>query len=155
MASRPDLALRNKLNATHGMTKSTTWKSWRAMRERCLTPSHKDYPRYGAVGITVCQAWASSFEQFLSDMGERPEGTSIDRIDGGKGYEPGNCRWATSKQQGNNKKSNVLVCVDGVEKTIAEWSEVCGVERKTLEYRIRTGWDHKKAVTTPSLIKRK
>lgn len=91
-------------NFKHGMRGSLTYSSWRAMLSRCLNKNHKDFQRWGAKGIRVCERWLE-FKNFLEDMGERPGKLfSIDRIDGTKGYFKDNCRWATTKQQCENKR---------------------------------------------------
>jgi hypothetical protein len=154
MGARPDLAARNRARATHRMTKTPTWKSWESMRARCEKPACKDWPRYGGRGIRVCERW-SSFEAFLADMGARPDGASIDRIDVNGHYEPSNCRWATPTAQARNRRTSVLIEFRGEHLTAVEWAERVGLERKTLEYRIRIGWDTERALTTPSTIKRK
>ena len=82
--------------------RSPTYRSWESMRDRCTRPGCHTYKMYGGRGITVCERW-NVFLNFLEDMGERPKGTTLDRIDGTKGYEPGNCRWATAATQGRNK----------------------------------------------------
>lgn len=87
----------------HGHFGSRTYNSWASMLSRCRDKNKPAYARYGAIGITVCERW-EKFENFLADMGERPEGCSIDRIDNDKGYEPGNCRWATPIQQRRNQR---------------------------------------------------
>ena len=89
--------------ASNKVLKGTTYCSWKNMRERCLNPRHHNFPRYGGRGITICSEW-SEFAKFLADMGERPEGRTIDRIDVDGNYEPGNCRWATPKQQTDNRR---------------------------------------------------
>jgi hypothetical protein len=152
---RPDLSKRNAENATHGMTKSTTYRSWAAMKHRCLNEKCKDYKNYGGRGINICDEWIESFESFLKDMGEKSKGCSIDRIDNTIGYEPKNCKWSTPMQQARNRRSSVIVECFGLRLSVSEWAENTGLERKTLEYRIRIGWDAEKALTTPSTIKRK
>jgi hypothetical protein len=152
---RPDLVKRNKENAIHGQTNSRTYSSWRALKFRCENKDNKDYPNYGGRGIKVCDQWSKSFSEFLRDMGERPEGTSIDRIDPDGNYEPGNCRWASNKKQSNNKRCNVFVEYEGKTMTVTEWAKEYGLEVKTLLYRVKIGWDIETALTTPSTIKRK
>ena len=91
------------LNLSHGMTNSREHNSWRQMKSRCGDSNHHAWKHYGGRGIQVCKRW-ESFENFFVDMGERPVGTSLDRIDTNGNYEPGNCRWADAKTQGANRR---------------------------------------------------
>jgi hypothetical protein len=109
----------------HGKYKSSTYRSWINLRSRCKTD--KDYI---TKGITVCDRW-NTFENFYADMGDRPDGLTIDRIDGAKGYSPDNCRWATYKQQNRNLSSNVYI--DG--ELLADVVNRTGLGRTTIQYR--------------------
>lgn len=151
---RPDVAARNRENKKHGMEGTPTYKTWRAMRSRCQNTDDKDYKNYGARGISVCLRW-EEFAAFVADMGVRPLDATIDRIDVNGNYEPSNCRWATAVEQSRNKRQNVMVSFNGKTQCIAAWADEIGLERKTLEYRIRAGWNAERALTSPSLIKRK
>ena len=100
--SPEQVAARAKSLVKHGMYRTPTYRSWDGMKQRCLNPKATGYSRYGGAGVTVCDAWLT-FGNFLADMGERPEGTTLDRIDPTRGYEPGNCRWATRSVQNRNR----------------------------------------------------
>lgn len=153
---RPDLAKLNKQRATHAMSGNYTYSSWQAMKSRCYDKNDKDYPRWGGRGITVCDEWKNSFVQFYKDMGERPSGHTIDRINNEGNYEPENCRWAIAKTQSNNTRKNYFIEYMGRIQTAKQWAEELGnVEYKTILYRLRNGWDTHEALTTPSTIKRK
>lgn len=96
--------LQRETATTHGKTLTGTFLSWKSMKARCRNPRVPDYPRYGGRGITVCDRWYESFDAFLADMGDRPDGLTLDRIDNDRGYEPGNCRWATKSDQSRNRR---------------------------------------------------
>jgi hypothetical protein len=129
---------------------SPTYVSWRRMVQRCTDRNHADFPRYGARGIKVCQSWLV-FTGFLADMGERLPGTTIDRFPNGAGnYEPGNCRWATPRQQQCNTKVNRLISIDGETLTLAEWATRAEMSTQALHHRIvKKGWDPKYAISRP------
>ena len=103
---RREIAARMKTRHGHARRRglSGTYVSWYAMKDRCLNPNHSSYANYGGRGVRVCERWLA-FEGFLADMGERPSGTSIDRLDSNGGYKPGNCRWADAKTQGRNRRT--------------------------------------------------
>jgi hypothetical protein len=132
---------------THGKIFSKEYKSWQLMKDRCFNQNNNRYHRYGGRGIAVCDRWLNSFENFLADMGECPEGCSIDRIDNDKNYCPENCRWATQTEQQNNRSNNTLLTIYGKTMSLGEWLKVNPyVDRKTVQSRLRLGWTHKQAL---------
>jgi hypothetical protein len=132
----------------HGESDSPEYRAYHGAKERCNVSSSKDYPRWGGKGIRFL---FTSFEQFLSVMGRRPtEQHSLDRWPDKKGdYEPSNCRWATSKQQGRNKNNNVILTVNGEARCISEWAEVMGHGRGLIKTRRKNGWCDECAVLQP------
>lgn len=136
-----------KKNTRHGHTYSPTHRSWSAMKTRCLDPGSKDYPRYGARGISICARWMT-FENFLQDMGARPDGTSLDRWPNQSGnYEPGNCRWATPAEQTRNSSTATLLEMDGRTECIADWAALTGLKAVTIGARVKRGWSIRDALT--------
>lgn len=123
----------------HGKSKDRVHRIWRGMLKRCNNPNEKSYPYYGGRGIRVCDRW-QQFVNFYADMGDPPDGLSIDRIDNNGDYEPGNCRWATKIDQARNKRSNHMITRGCVTRTLADWLEITGLHRGTVEQRIRHGW---------------
>jgi hypothetical protein len=138
---------------THGHTKrkkmSPEYYSWASMRSRCTNKNLAAYPQYGGRGIKIAPQWAS-FECFLSDMGARPEGTSLERINHDGNYEPSNCRWASRTDQSNNRRSNALYEHDGTVRTLAQWAQHSGIAYNTLHARVtRFKWPLGVAMTKP------
>lgn len=123
--------LARKLNTTHGMSLSPEYGVWSGMLKRCENPKAPSYKRYGGRGIAVCAEW-HSFENFYRDMGPRPKGHSIDRIDTNKGYEPGNCRWATATEQQNNRRNNIKLQLLDTDGTLAGISREMGINYNSL-----------------------
>lgn len=133
-------------HAARGSENPTYW-SWANMVQRCTNPKAYKYPQYGGAGITVCDRWKGDYAAFLADMGERPKGMTIDRIDGTKGYYPGNCRWATPEEQSGNLKTTSWVDYKGERITMSQLSKRLGISKKTLFYRVKQGWpDHRLGV---------
>lgn len=136
---------------SRGYSETATYRAWRHAIERCENPNCHHYARYGGRGIKVCARWRSSFEAFLEDMGERPTPDfQLDRINNELGYEPGNCRWASRRQNQNNTRRNVFIEAFGERRTISEWARSYGLHRNTLRKRIREGWNPERAITEPS-----
>jgi hypothetical protein len=120
------------------------------MLGRCENPSDAAYANYGGRGITVCAQW-HDFMTFYTDMGPRPDPTyTLDRYPNNDGnYEPSNVRWATSKEQNQNKRNNRLLTLRNVTQCVAEWVRVVGIDRDIILYRVDHGWSDEKALTTP------
>jgi hypothetical protein len=119
---------------------SPEYRAWVHIHSRCTDSNASDYPRYGGRGIMVCERW-DSFENFLADMGPRPSAKhSIDRINNDGNYEPGNCQWATTIEQANNKRSNRRVTIGGQNKTVAEHARDAGIHYGVLWEHIEKGW---------------
>lgn len=144
----------NKAHITHGMTKSNEYAIWKGILARTLNPNNKSYIHYGGRGITVCEQW-KKFENFYSDMGKKPSPShSIDRIDVNGNYEPSNCRWVRPIEQQNNRRNNCNVFCFGETKTKAQWAKHVGIDRTTIDSRIRMGWTIEQALTkTPRKLK--
>lgn len=133
----------------HGDTGSYTYSSWANIKDRCRNPRSPDYLRYGGRGIAICERWLD-FSKFLADMGERPSGTTIDRIDSEGDYEPENCRWATKKQQGRNRRNNRMLTHNGDTLCLSEWAKRLGVAVNVIRWRLASGWTVAESLTTPS-----
>lgn len=125
--------------------------TWIKIRERCAKPGTRNFADYGGRGITVCERWLV-FENFLADMGERPSDLhSIERKDNSAGYSPNNCVWATRTEQARNRRSNHVLLMGGESMSAAAWAERTGLDSLTILARVRRGWTHDAAISTPLL----
>lgn len=133
---------------THGASRSPEHIAWAGMIARCENARNHAFSRYGGRGITVDPTWRHSFEAFLADMGHKPTPEhSLDRIDVDGSYEPGNCRWATKKEQARNTRSNRRIQAFGETLTLAQWAERTGIGEATIRRRLRVGCDPERALT--------
>lgn len=134
---------------THGGSNSPEYRSWTSMIRRCSDEKCPGYERYGGRGISVCDRW-KSFENFVADMGQRPKGMSIDRIDYDGNYEPDNCRWADAKTQSSNTSVAVLITANGKTQTLTDWSRETGLSTAAIRYRLKAGLSHDEAINRPA-----
>lgn len=137
-----------KLVTTHGMSHEKVYRAWQKAKDRCFNPKNPFYSDYGGRGIIMDGVWAGSFEAFYAYMGEPPSPThSLDRIDFNGNYEPGNCRWATPKEQSNNTRVCAKFEYQGQAYSITDLAEMSGIKRDTLRHRLQAGWSVERAVT--------
>jgi len=139
-------AQKGKNKRTHGMTISRAYNTWIGMKQRCLNKNNPKYEFYGGRGISICKDWMDSFEAFHNDMGDPPEGYSLDRINVDSDYEKSNCRWANQTTQQNNRRNNRLVPCDGGLVSLSEFERRTGVSQDLVGQRIRRGVPIEKAV---------
>ena len=124
----------------HGMSTTPEYFAWQQLRGRCENSARRDFHRYGGRGICVCERW-QSFEAFLEDMGPRPSAQhSVERKDNDGNYEPGNCFWATKKEQARNRRACRMLTFNNTTRCLSEWAEVVGMNPVTLTARLRRGW---------------
>lgn len=134
---------------THGEAYTREYTIWYSMVQRCTSPKHKQWPDYGGRGIKVCDRWLNDVRAFIEDMGRREEGMTLERIDNDGNYEPGNCRWATRRDQARNRRSSRILTLDGVTRCLQEWAEVSGLKHATIARRLKHGMSLEKAISTP------
>ena len=128
--------MKNKRRTTHGLNGTKIQAIYHQMKQRCFNPKNAAFEYYGGRGITVCDRWMDSIESFVSDMGNPPEGMTLDRIDTNKGYSPENCRWATRAQQMSNRRCNRFLEFNGKRQTAREWATELGIHHNTIYQRI-------------------
>ena len=132
-------------------SKTLEYKVWYGMKRRCCDPNHHAYLRYGGRGIIVCDTWLGEygFIEFMKDMGERPKGYTLDRINNDGPYTPSNCRWTDYYQQANNRANNIRITYLQRSQTKAEWCKEFGINYTTLDERLKRGWSFEKSILTP------
>lgn len=142
---------RHEFRYKHGLAGTRLHKIWVGMIHRCYDSKTKGYENYGGRGICVCKEWFDDFMSFRnwSINNGYKDNLTIDRIDNDGNYEPTNCRWATQKEQQLNKRNTVYLTMNGVTRTIPEWSEVIGIKQATIRSRIAKGWSVEKTLKTP------
>jgi hypothetical protein len=144
------------LMTTHGLSYTRLHGIWNNLKQRCFNPNSPNFKYYGGRGITVCDEWKNDFKSFydwaMSNGYE--EHLTLDRIHSNGNYEPFNCRWTTMKEQSNNVRTNHIIEFNGEKHTLAEWSEIRGISKKTLWNRIDRGWTVERALTTPIKTKK-
>jgi hypothetical protein len=143
-----------KGNYKHGMRHTRIYNIWRSMRQRCSNPNCINYHNYGGKGITVCDEWNDSFELFYewAKKSGYKDGLTLDRKDADGNYEPSNCRWATQKEQQNNRTNNRLIEFQGETHTLGEWSTITGIKLATIWNRLKCGWSVEDALTRKPIV---
>ena len=140
----------SSLYTKHGAKGTPEYSTWCKIKERCRNKNCRSYKHYGGRGISVCESWVgeNGFINFLNDMGKRPSSIhSIDRIDVNGDYCKGNCKWATCKQQQNNRRNNKIVEYNGVKGTLSQIANIFNVNYELLRLRIRWGWSIEESIT--------
>lgn len=134
--------LHKEIISKHGKSESMEYKAWQSMKERCYNLKFVAYKDYGGRGIKVCDEWLNSFENFYKDMGDKPsENHSLDRKNNNKHYTPENCRWVNTVDQSNNRRTNILIKIDGQTLTLTQHARRLGLNLNTIRSRYRLGWD--------------
>lgn len=148
------LAERNRKHShAERKNKHPDYSVWKAMKKRCYNPNSPFYKNYGGRGIKVCERWRTSFQNFTEDMGRRPTGFSIDRIDNNGNYSPENCRWASVQDQANNRSNNRVLEFGGLKMNSKQWAIKLGMSPSCLRTRLHNGWPIERALTTPQKCK--
>jgi hypothetical protein len=137
---------RNQERTKHGRSDSPEFQAWHRAKRRCTDPRVSTYRHYGGRGIRMCERWLNDFAAFYEDMGPRPDGHTLDRIDVNGNYEPGNCRWATWTQQTNNMRRNVILTVRGEKLTMSQAARKYGLKRDLVKSRLYRGWTPEQAL---------
>jgi len=139
-----------EMHTTHGLSQRSEYRIWAGIKTRCFNEKDPGYPRYGGRGISMCREWVDSFEAFYEYVGPRPtEAHTIERDDNDGDYEPGNARWATAKEQANNRRSSRFIEYLGERKTVSQWAEILGWKTSTFEMRLKRGWTIEEAASLP------
>jgi len=138
----------------HGKSGTAIYAVWSSMISRCHNPNHLAFKSYGARGIEVCTEWRK-FENFYADMSEPLKGMTLDRCNNNMGYSKANCRWVTSKAQGNNRRSNIIVTFNGESLNVTQWAEKLNMPRTIIYDRLRAGWSANRTLTDPVITKKR
>jgi len=139
----------------HGMSRSRTYVIWQAMIRRCYNNKCRSFTDYGERGIHVCASWRKSFSAFIRDMGEAPDGLTLERKDNARGYSKANCKWATRAEQNRNRRGVRLFRYDGKQLTLGEISKLCGIKTASLYWRVVVKkWPLSRAVSDRAFVGR-